>query len=144
MQARSMTRAQTRSSLPSRILNTSCAMDICRLTYLAAMAQQPAPSPNARRLSDYALDLSRVLLRHQGADGGLYSGPSFYTSVYYPAKSLMDLADCLGACGRTADADALEPQITACLKNLLSRGDNIGETVSHSFWRSRALPVAHA
>ncbi len=74
----------------------------------------------------------RVLLRHQGADGGLYNGPNFYTSVYYPAKSLMDLADCLQACGRAADASALEPQIGACLKDLLGRGDNIGRADRHA------------
>eukprot|EP01051_Picozoa_sp_SAG22_P011048 SAG22_NODE_1035_length_5909_cov_4.914802_2_plen_355_part_00 len=111
---------------PGRIQNTSCAMDICRLTYLAAVAQEPS-SPNAERFLDYAVDLANVLLRHQAEGGGLFDGGNFYTSVYYPAKSLMDLADCLAAIpARAQDAAALQPHIAACLKDLLSRGDNIG------------------
>jgi hypothetical protein len=111
---------------PGRIQNTSCAMDICRMTYLAAVAQTP-PSPDVSRFLDYALDLAKVLLRHQTEGGGLFDGTNFYTSVYYPAKSLMDLADTLaGIPARAADAAALQPHITACLHDLLKRGDNIG------------------
>jgi hypothetical protein len=111
---------------PGRIQNTSCAMDICRMTYLAAVAQTP-PSPNAERFLDYAIDLAHVLLRHQGDGGGLFDGTNFYTSVYYPAKSLCDLADCLAATpGRASDAASLQPHIAACLRDLLKRGDNIG------------------
>jgi hypothetical protein len=38
----------------------------------------------------------------------------------------MDLADCLTSVGRTTDAAALQPHIDACLRDLLSRGDNVG------------------
>ena len=111
---------------PGRIQNTSCAMDICRLTYLAAVAQTP-PSADAERFLNYALDLAQILLRHQAEGGGLFDGGNFYTSVYYPAKSLMDLADCLAAVpGREGDAKTLQPHIAACMADLLSRGDNIG------------------
>ena len=48
-------------------------MDICRLTYLAAVAQTP-PSPNAERFLDYAWSLCQVLLRHQAPGGGLFDG----------------------------------------------------------------------
>lgn len=67
----------------------------------------------------------------QAEDGGLYDGGNFYTSVYYPAKSLMDLADCLATVkGRENDAKDLQPHITACMADLLSRGDNIGTEVA--------------
>ena len=45
----------------------------------------------------------------------------------YPAKSLMDLADCLASIpARAEQAKALEDPINKCLADLLSRGDNIG------------------
>merc|ERR1711933_435327 len=53
------------------------------------------------------------------------NGDVFYTSVYYPAKSLMDLIDCLTAAGRSKEASALQARVAACLDDLLKRGDNI-------------------
>ena len=66
-------------------------MDICRLTYLAAVAQTP-PTPNADRFLDYAWSLCQVLLRHQAPGGGLFDGSNFYTSVCASLSGLLPLA----------------------------------------------------
>jgi len=110
---------------PSRIQNISCAMDICRLTYLAALAQPSASGGPAERWLGYAWALAGALLESQAPGGGLFNGNVLYTCVYYPAKSLMDLADCLRAHGRASDADWLQGRIRLCLADLLKRGDNL-------------------
>ncbi|MBI5938970.1 MAG: hypothetical protein HY859_00950 [Caulobacterales bacterium] len=112
-----------------RIQNHSCTIDICRETWLATRDE---------RWLHRAVVLADYLMNCQGDDGGYYAfGKTLhYTCVYYIAKSLIELGDCLSIASHASSgekADGLLAQsrkvlksAAAAIEDLYRRGTDVG------------------
>ncbi|MDR0426314.1 MAG: hypothetical protein LBH24_03990 [Clostridiales bacterium] len=114
------------AALPQRLQNNAALISILVDAYEAT---------GERRYIRYALELAENLFDAQSADGAYrgWGGAAHYTSVIYPAKSLMELYAALPAREFANERQKLYQSFEAAVDNLCQGGEHIGTEGEHTF-----------